>query len=68
MRRTDDAHFMHCLPVRRNVVVDDDVLDGPGSLILDQAENRLHAQTALLEELVAATPAPRRADAREVLA
>ncbi|MFN8178415.1 MAG: N-acetylornithine carbamoyltransferase [bacterium] len=68
MRRTDDAHFMHCLPVRRNVVVDDDVLDGPGSLILDQAENRLHAQTALLEEIVAAMPAPRGADAREVLA
>jgi ornithine carbamoyltransferase len=40
---------MHCLPVRRNVVVDDSVLDGPSSLHLTQAENRLHAQKAILE-------------------
>jgi aspartate carbamoyltransferase catalytic subunit len=40
---------MHCLPVRRNVVVRDEVLDGPWSIVIDQAENRLHAQTALLE-------------------
>lgn len=70
MRRTDDAHFLHCLPVRRNVVVDDDVLDGPASVILDQAENRLHAQTALLEEIFSALPAsrPAKGAAREVLA
>lgn len=49
MRRTDRARFMHCLPVRRNVVVADEVLDGPWSVVIDQAENRLHAQTALLE-------------------
>jgi N-acetylornithine carbamoyltransferase len=45
------ARFMHCLPVRRNVVVDDAVLDGPRSIVLDQAENRLHAQKAILEFL-----------------
>lgn len=45
------ARFMHCLPVRRNVVVSDAVLDGPRSLVIDQAENRLHAQTALIEAL-----------------
>jgi N-acetylornithine carbamoyltransferase len=49
MQTTNDGVFMHCLPVRRNVVVDDGVLDGPNSLHLTQAENRLHAQKAILE-------------------
>ena len=40
---------MHCLPVRRNVVVDDEVLDGRRSIVLDEAENRLYAQQAILE-------------------
>ena len=43
---------MHCLPVRRNVEIDDAVLDGPSSVVVDQAENRLHAQRALLLELI----------------
>jgi ornithine carbamoyltransferase len=47
------AKFMHCLPVRRNVVVADSVLDGPASIVLEQAEHRLHAQTALLERILA---------------
>ena len=51
MRRGRDAIFMHCLPVRRNVVVDDAVLDGPRSVVLDEAENRLYAQQAILEWL-----------------
>jgi N-acetylornithine carbamoyltransferase len=46
------ARFFHCLPVRRNVVVADEVLDGPASAVLEQAENRLHAQTALVESLL----------------
>jgi N-acetylornithine carbamoyltransferase len=49
MERGVNAAFMHCLPVRRNVVVDDSVLDGPRSIVLDEAENRLYAQQAILE-------------------
>ncbi|MBW2458280.1 MAG: N-acetylornithine carbamoyltransferase [Deltaproteobacteria bacterium] len=52
MGRTDGGIFMHCLPVRRNVVVADAVLDSAASVVVDQAENRLHAQNALLVELL----------------
>lgn len=43
-----EAKFMHCLPVRRNVKVTDQVLDGPRSAVIQQAGNRLHAQKAIL--------------------
>ncbi|HKO62591.1 MAG TPA: N-acetylornithine carbamoyltransferase [Pyrinomonadaceae bacterium] len=48
MARTNQAIFMHCLPVRRNVIVTDDVIDSPASVVIDQAENRLHIQKAIL--------------------
>ncbi len=51
MAKTDGGSFMHCLPVRRNVVVDDVVLDGDSSLHLLQAEMRLYGQKALLERM-----------------
>ena len=51
MATTNEAAFMHCLPVRRGVVVDDAVLDGPQAIHLLQAEFRLHAQKAILEHV-----------------
>ena len=52
MRSTDDGWFMHCLPVRRNVVVTDGVLDGPQCAAIDEAENRLHVQKAVLASIL----------------
>src|SRR2546423_15591474 len=52
MARTNSAIFMHCLPVRRNVIVTDGVIDSPSSVVTDEAENRLHIQKAILKELI----------------
>lgn len=52
MALTSRAKFMHCLPIRRNLVATDDVLDHDDCVVYQQAENRLHAQKALLTKML----------------
>ncbi len=52
MKLTNNAFFMHCLPVRRNVVVTDSVLDSNKSLIIQQANNRIYATQTIIKELI----------------
>lgn len=52
MALTDNGLFSHCLPCRRNVKVTDEVIDSANSLVIDEAENRLHVQKALMSTLI----------------
>lgn len=52
MAKTANGVFMHCLPVRRNVIVTDGVIDSPQSVVIDEAENRLHVQKAIMSHLI----------------
>jgi N-acetylornithine carbamoyltransferase len=54
MARTNRGVFMHCLPVRRNVIVTDSVIDSPASVVIDEAENRLHVQKAIMTKVLSA--------------
>jgi N-acetylornithine carbamoyltransferase len=48
----EDCRFMHCLPVRRGVVVSDEVLDGPRSVVIEEARNRMLVQMAVLHQML----------------
>lgn len=52
MEKSNNALFMHCLPVRRNVIVTDGVIDSVNSVVIDEAENRLHIQKAIMTKLM----------------
>ena len=52
MSGTNEAKFMHCMPIRRNVIATDAVLDSPNSLLYKQAKNRLHAAEYVLHEIL----------------
>jgi N-succinyl-L-ornithine transcarbamylase len=52
MKLTNNAKFMHCLPVRRNVIVADDVLDSENSIVIQQANNRTYAAQIVLKKIL----------------
>jgi N-succinyl-L-ornithine transcarbamylase len=52
MKLTNQAYFMHCLPVRRNVIVTDEVLDSPQSVVIQQANNRTFAAQLVLKKIL----------------
>lgn len=54
MQLTNNAKFMHCLPVRRNMIVSDEVIDGPDSLVVQEAANRVVSAQVVLREMLRA--------------
>ena len=58
LKLTNNAKVMHCLPVRRNVELSDEILDGPNSLVTTQASNRVWAAQVVLSEILKAAPIP----------
>lgn len=52
MARTNNAKFMHCLPVRRNMIVTDGVIDGPNSIVIEEAANRVVSAQVVLQRML----------------
>ena len=52
MQRTNDGKFMHCLPIRRNIVAADSVLDSPNALVIQQSQNRIFSAQSVLKQLL----------------
>lgn len=52
MKLTNNGKFMHCLPIRRNIVASDGVLDSPNSLVIQQSKNRIFSAQAVLKQLL----------------
>lgn len=52
MALTDNAFFMHCLPVRRNMIVTDEVIDSESSIVVHQASNRVVSAQAVIREML----------------
>ena len=52
MSLTDNAHFMHCLPVRRGMIVTDGVIESPRSLVIPEAANREISATVVLKRML----------------
>jgi N-acetylornithine carbamoyltransferase len=53
MALTDNGYFSHCLPMRRNIKATDEVMNSPRALVIDEAENRLHVQKAVMRKMLA---------------
>jgi N-succinyl-L-ornithine transcarbamylase len=58
MKLTNNAKFMHCLPVRRNVIVTDEVIDSENSIVIEQANNRTYAVQLVLQKILKSSPTP----------
>ena len=52
MKLTNNAKFMHCLPVRRNMIVSDEVIDSENSIVIQQANNRTYAAQLVLQKIL----------------
>ena len=52
MALTDNAWFMHCLPVRRNMIVTDEVIESPRSIVIPEAANRIVSAQTVLKEIL----------------